>query len=101
MAAAALAMARELGYPAGEALALGALSLAALYAGDLGGAVQLARQAEQIPADIPGWIARMRSDILTVALTAAGDLAAAERCLRGGAGPVPGRGRPVEPWRSC
>ena len=73
-----LALARELGYPAGEAQALLDLSLAAEAAGDLDGAVQLARQAGQIPADIPGWKARVCSDILTDALTAAGDLAAAE-----------------------
>ena len=45
MARRALALARELGYPAGEALALGTSAIAALYAGDLDGAVQLARQA--------------------------------------------------------
>ena len=72
-----LAAARELGCPAGEAAALAVLSLAAVHAGDPGGAVQLARQAGQIPGDIPGWVARMRSSCLTIALTAAGDLAAA------------------------
>ena len=54
----ALAMAREVGYPAGEALALKGLIIAAYVAGDLGGTVPLAWQAEQIPADVPGWIAR-------------------------------------------
>jgi predicted ATPase/DNA-binding CsgD family transcriptional regulator len=73
-----LAVARELGYPAGEALALGNLSFAASEAGDLSGAVQLARQGQQIPADIPGVIARTLSDVLTEALIAVGDLAAAE-----------------------
>jgi predicted ATPase/DNA-binding CsgD family transcriptional regulator len=73
-----LALARELSYPAGEALALANLSLAASYAGDLDGALRLARQGEQIPADIPGWIARLCSYILTMVLTKAGDLAAAE-----------------------
>jgi len=72
-----LAAARELGCPAGEAAALAVLSLAAVHNGDPGGAVQLARQAGQIPGDIPGWAARMRSACLTIALTAAGDLAAA------------------------
>ena len=75
---------RELGYPAGEALALADLALAAFYAGDLGSALQLARQAEQIPADIPGWITRLCSNILTSVLTAAGDLAAAERICAAG-----------------
>lgn len=54
----ALAMAEQVGYPAAEALALAGLSIAAYDTGDLGSAVQLARQAEQIPAGIPGWIAR-------------------------------------------
>ena len=52
--------------------------MAALFAGDLDGAVRLARQAEQIAAGIPGWIARLCSIILTDALIEAGDLAAAE-----------------------
>jgi predicted ATPase/DNA-binding CsgD family transcriptional regulator len=73
----ALAMARELCYPAGEALALKALIIAAYVAGDLGGTVQLAWQAEQIPADIPGWIARNCTQWLIQVLTEAGDLAAA------------------------
>ena len=79
-----LALARGLGYPAGEALALTGLSVAAYDADDLGSAVQLARQAEQIPADIPGWIARWCSYILTMVLTDAGGLAAAERICAAG-----------------
>jgi predicted ATPase/DNA-binding CsgD family transcriptional regulator len=79
-----LIVARELGYPAGEARALGALSITALYAGDSRGAVQKARQAEQIPSDIPGWITRACSRVLTFALIAAGDLAAAERSCASG-----------------
>ena len=94
-----LAVARELRYPAGEAHALVDLSLAALYTGDLDSAVRLARQAEQITAGIPGWIARVCSITLTMVLTAAGELAAAAAHLRGGAGLVPGRGRPVGPGR--
>ena len=73
-----LALARELGYPAGEALALEDLSITACYAGDVDGAVRLARQAEQIPADIPGWIARDCGSTVTMLLMEAGDLAAAE-----------------------
>ena len=46
--------------------------------------MQLARQAEQIPADIPGWIARLCSYVLTDVLTEAGDLAAAERICAAG-----------------
>ncbi|HEV3291789.1 MAG TPA: NB-ARC domain-containing protein, partial [Streptosporangiaceae bacterium] len=56
-----LALSRELGYPAGEALGLAGLSIAAYDGDDLGSAVQLAWQAEQITADIPGWIARVCS----------------------------------------
>jgi tetratricopeptide (TPR) repeat protein len=79
-----LAIARKLGYPAGEALALVDLSIAASYGGDLGPALQLSRQAEQIPADIPGWIARLCSFVSTDVLTKAGDLAAAERSCAAG-----------------
>jgi predicted ATPase/DNA-binding CsgD family transcriptional regulator len=79
-----LALARELGYPAGEALALAGLSITAYDGDDLGSAIQLARQAEQITADIPGWIARVRSYFLTEVLTAAGEMAAAERVCAAG-----------------
>jgi DNA-binding CsgD family transcriptional regulator len=80
----ALALARELGYPAGEALALAVLSAAAHYGDDLGSAVQLARQAQQVTAGNPGLIARLCGNSLTIALTAAGDLAAAERICAAG-----------------
>ena len=75
----ALVMARELSHPAGEALALGYLSIATYYARDFDGVVRLARQAERIPADIPGWIARVSSLELTPGLIETGDLAGAER----------------------
>jgi predicted ATPase/DNA-binding CsgD family transcriptional regulator len=74
----ALAMAREVGYPAGEVLALGALTYAAFLAGDHDTAVRLARQAGQITAGIPGSIARYCGLALTAVLIGAGDLAAAE-----------------------
>jgi DNA-binding CsgD family transcriptional regulator/tetratricopeptide (TPR) repeat protein len=74
----ALAMARELGYPFGQAFATNGLVIAAWYAGDLDEAAQLARQAGQIP-DIPGTAARLCSYLLAGALTEAGDLAAAEQ----------------------
>jgi predicted ATPase/DNA-binding CsgD family transcriptional regulator len=79
-----LALAREAGYPAGEALALAQLSLATMAADDLPGAVRLAVQAEQFPADVPGWIARACSYALTHVLIEAGDLAAAERVCAAG-----------------
>ena len=80
----ALALARELGYPAGQAQALRMLGLATYYAGEPDGAVQLARQAAQIPGDVRGWIARACSSLLTLVLTEAGDLAAAERICAAG-----------------
>jgi predicted ATPase/DNA-binding CsgD family transcriptional regulator len=79
-----LALARELGYPAGEALALGHLAVAVYRAGELNSAVQLSRQVEQTPADIPGWVARLHSDFLTIVLTEADELAAAERICAAG-----------------
>jgi non-specific serine/threonine protein kinase len=72
-----LAAARELGDPADQACALAVLALAAVFADDPGGAVQLAGQAGQVAGDIPGWVSRMCSYFLTVALTEAGDLPAA------------------------
>ena len=80
----ALAVARELGYPAGEALALERLGIAASYSGDLDGSVRLARQAEQITADIPDWIARNCSTFLADVLMWSGDLAEAERVYAAG-----------------
>jgi DNA-binding CsgD family transcriptional regulator len=80
----ALAMAREIGYPGGEVTALVELSQAAAIADDLGRAVRLARQAEQITADIPGRIDRFRSASLTSVLIAAGDLGVAESACEAG-----------------
>ena len=80
----ALALAREIGYPAGELRALVALSLAAERAGDLGSAVQLARQAAQITQGIPGSMARLCSWLLACVLEEAGDLAAAEEICAAG-----------------
>jgi predicted ATPase/class 3 adenylate cyclase/DNA-binding CsgD family transcriptional regulator len=74
----ALALARELSYPVGEAEALMRLGHAAFNAGEYDKAVQLIRQAQQIPADLPGWLARGASAILADALAGSGDLAAAE-----------------------
>ena len=76
----ALALAREVSDPAVEALVLNFLILIALdETDDPDGALQLAQQAQQITADIPGWIARASASMLTAALIEAGDLAAAER----------------------
>ena len=51
-----LAVAREIGYRAGEINALGVLSFAAGCSDDLAGAVQFARQAAQITAGVPGYV---------------------------------------------
>jgi len=74
----ALALAREAGYPGGEALALTELSQIAMHADDLGSAVRLGRQAGQITAGIPGRIGRACTTGLAGALIEAGDPAAAE-----------------------
>jgi len=72
-----LAMARELGYPAGEAAALEALGIAALYRGDYNEAVRLGRLQQQITAAVPA-VTRGGSALLTEALIDAGDLAGAQ-----------------------
>ena len=93
-----LALARQIGYPAGELLALADLSLDADYAGDHDEAVRLARQAgQQITAGIPGALARhvqLGADHRAGRCRGPGRSRARRR---GGPGPGPGRGRPVEP----
>ena len=75
----ALALARQIGDPAGELMALMDLSLDAAYAGHHDEAVRLARQAGRITAGIPGGLARRCSQVLTIVLADAGDLAEAAR----------------------
>ena len=77
----ALVLARQLGYPAGQAQALRQLSIAAFYSGDFDDAVQLARQATQVPG-MPGGVARAAGRLLAGMLIEAGDLAAADRVCR-------------------
>jgi predicted ATPase/DNA-binding CsgD family transcriptional regulator len=72
-----LAMARELGYLAGEGMALEVLGIAAWYSGDSDDAVQLIRQQQSI-AGMPGWVMLGGSPVMIGALIDAGDLAAAE-----------------------
>ena len=72
-----LAMARELGYPAGEAAALEALSIAAYERGDYDEAVRLGRLQQQITAAVPA-VSRGGSARLAEALIEAGDLAGAQ-----------------------
>jgi predicted ATPase/DNA-binding CsgD family transcriptional regulator len=74
----ALVLARELGYPAGEASALLFMSNAALDVDDFENAVQWARQACQIDQEtIPGDSARNCRTFLTMALMEAGNVIAA------------------------
>jgi predicted ATPase/DNA-binding CsgD family transcriptional regulator len=73
----ALAMARDLGYPAGEAWALEALGIAALCRGDYDEAVRLGRLQQQITAAVPA-VSRGGATMLTAALIEAGDLAGAQ-----------------------
>jgi predicted ATPase/DNA-binding CsgD family transcriptional regulator len=73
-----LAVARDLRYPPGEALALADLSYGVFETGDRDSALRLARQAGQITTGIPGVLARLCSYTLIDMLIAAGDLAAAE-----------------------
>ena len=75
----ALALAREIGDLAGELLALAELSLDADYVGDHDDAVRLARQAGRLAAGVPGALARMCGNVLTIVLADAGDLAEAAR----------------------
>jgi predicted ATPase/DNA-binding CsgD family transcriptional regulator len=80
----ALAVARQLGYRAGQALALERLGVAAWFAGDLDRSVRLARQAEQVPGEIPGWITRSCQIFLASVLIPSHDVDAAERiCTQG------------------
>jgi predicted ATPase/DNA-binding CsgD family transcriptional regulator len=76
----ALALARQIGDPAGEAQALLVLALAALYDGDTRTSLAWCRRAQRIDtACLPGWLSRGVSSILIIALTEAGELADAER----------------------
>jgi predicted ATPase/DNA-binding CsgD family transcriptional regulator len=76
----ALAMAREIGYPAGEAEALYCLAGTADYAGDHQASLAWAWQARRIdPAGIPAVMARRCSYALIVALIEAGDTDTARR----------------------
>ena len=92
-----LALALEIGDPAGEVRALLDLSLGAHYDGDHDEAVRLARQAGQITAGIPGGLARTCSDVLTIVLAGAGDLAEAERAGTAGLARVRDAGDLFEP----
>ncbi|MGN6794188.1 MAG: adenylate/guanylate cyclase domain-containing protein [Streptosporangiaceae bacterium] len=76
----ALALARELGDPAGEAYALYWLATQAGYVGNFQEAVTWQRQVQRIDQDaIPGYIGRHNAIILARALGEIGEVAEAER----------------------
>jgi predicted ATPase/DNA-binding CsgD family transcriptional regulator len=81
----ALGLARELGYPTGEALALTELGLAAHYGGDHETLLRRAREACRIdPALISGTAVRRRDYVLMIALDQADQVAAAQQsCVDG------------------
>jgi len=81
----ALALAVELGYPAGQVMALAELSWGASYAGAAEEALQWAVQAQRIDAvGIPDRVARERDLALATALMETGQAGAAEaRCAEG------------------
>ena len=75
----ALALARKLAYPAGEAIALRELSWGSSYDGDADNALRWARQAQRIdPADIPGWCDRACTVALAAALIEVDEMASAQ-----------------------
>jgi predicted ATPase/DNA-binding CsgD family transcriptional regulator len=74
-----LAVARELGYPLGEVIALHHSAYAAAAADDPAEAERLVRQADQVTGGVPTPIARAGSMVLTEVLIQAGDFVGAER----------------------
>lgn len=62
----ALAVARDISYPAGELLALADLSFAANHTGDHDDVVRLARQAALVIDGVPGPLARTCNHYLTI-----------------------------------
>jgi predicted ATPase/DNA-binding CsgD family transcriptional regulator len=80
----ALDLARETGQPGLEALALACLSVATWRGGDRDGAFRLARQAQQLPGDVAGALQRILSQLITMVLAEAGDVAAAEQACAAG-----------------
>jgi predicted ATPase/DNA-binding CsgD family transcriptional regulator len=81
----ALALARDIGDPAGEAHALTLLAMVALDRGEPQASLTWCLQARRLdPAGLPGWIARERDIILTDALLENGELPDAERACAAG-----------------
>jgi predicted ATPase/DNA-binding CsgD family transcriptional regulator len=88
----ALALARDLGFAAGELQALAALSLTAFYADDAPGVLDWAQRAEALlpsaspddPSDIAGDMSRWSHYIVATVLTETGNLDAARRVCAAG-----------------
>jgi predicted ATPase/DNA-binding CsgD family transcriptional regulator len=80
----ALALARQTGLPGTEALALACLSVATWRGGDRDAAFRLARQAQQLPGDVSGGLQRVLSQLITMILAEADDVAAAEDACAAG-----------------
>ena len=91
-----LAMARELGYPAGEGIALRILGIAAWYSGDYDGAIQLIRQ-QQLMTGMPDSIARRGNNVIDLRADRCQRPGRRRKRLRGGGGPVPGHRRREQP----
>jgi DNA-binding CsgD family transcriptional regulator len=76
----ALEVARQIGYRAGEVLAMAQLSRTAQYAGNMPGALEWARQARRILATGElGWTLRFTGHFFTAILMESGNIAAARR----------------------
>jgi len=76
----ALEVARQIGYRAGEVLAMAQLSRTTQYAGNMPGALEWARQARRILATGElGWTLRFTGHFFTAILMESGDIAAARR----------------------
>ena len=85
-------MAEQAGLPGLGATALAGLSMTAWYGGGRDGAIRLAHQAQRIPDEFAGALHRALNQIVTMVLTAGGELAAADEAGADRAGLVPGSG---------
>ncbi len=80
----ALALAREAGLEGPEVVALTCLALVSWRDGDQDGALRLIRQAQAIPNELAGSVARGLSNFVTMTMIEAGDLAGAEKACAAG-----------------
>jgi non-specific serine/threonine protein kinase len=81
----ALALARDLGDAAAELLGMTARGVGAYGTGDVAGALDWARQAQELlPLDVPGYVARWCRYVLASVLTRIGELDSARRVCAAG-----------------